>query len=105
MWKTPTPPSTAQVQARAKVTMPLQAIFWGDRYGKVKDPFGHVMVSGSFEPSPTAAWQRVEPVRSGAYLFQQAHEIVRMLFLHREDPLHHAARGGVVVAEVSDHLA
>jgi PhnB protein len=39
MW--PTPPSTAQVQARAKVTMPLQDMLWGDRYGKVEDPFGH----------------------------------------------------------------
>jgi PhnB protein len=41
MWKTPTPPSTAQVQVRAKVTMPLQDMFWADRYGKVEDPFGH----------------------------------------------------------------
>ncbi len=24
-----------------KVTMPLYDAFWGDRYGKVKDPFGH----------------------------------------------------------------
>ncbi|MFQ5928922.1 MAG: hypothetical protein ACE5MK_04440 [Acidobacteriota bacterium] len=21
--------------------MPIQDVFWGDRYGKVKDPFGH----------------------------------------------------------------
>ena len=27
--------------AGAVVTMPLQDQFWGDRYGKVKDPFGH----------------------------------------------------------------
>lgn len=25
----------------AKVTMPAQDMFWGDRYGKVQDPFGH----------------------------------------------------------------
>jgi len=25
----------------AKVTMPAQDMFWGDRYGKVEDPFGH----------------------------------------------------------------
>lgn len=25
----------------AKVTMPVQDMFWGDRYGKVEDPFGH----------------------------------------------------------------
>ena len=29
------------VQAGAKVTMPLEDAFWGDRYGKLEDPFGH----------------------------------------------------------------
>jgi PhnB protein len=29
------------VKAGAKVEMPLQDQFWGDRYGKVRDPFGH----------------------------------------------------------------
>jgi uncharacterized glyoxalase superfamily protein PhnB len=29
------------VQAGAKATMPLEDAFWGDRYGKVEDPFGH----------------------------------------------------------------
>ena len=28
-------------QAGAKVTMPVAEQFWGDRYGKVEDPFGH----------------------------------------------------------------
>jgi len=27
--------------AGATVTMPAQDMFWGDRYGKVTDPFGH----------------------------------------------------------------
>lgn len=27
--------------AGAKVTMPAENMFWGDRYGRVKDPFGH----------------------------------------------------------------
>jgi PhnB protein len=27
--------------AGCQVTMPLQNMFWGDRYGKVTDPFGH----------------------------------------------------------------
>ena len=27
--------------AGAKVTMPLEDQFWGDRYGKLQDPFGH----------------------------------------------------------------
>lgn len=29
------------VAAGAKATMPLMNMFWGDRYGKVTDPFGH----------------------------------------------------------------
>lgn len=29
------------VAAGAKVTMPLMDMFWGDRFGKVMDPFGH----------------------------------------------------------------
>lgn len=29
------------VAAGAQVTMPLMDAFWGDRYGKVTDPFGH----------------------------------------------------------------
>ena len=29
------------VDAGAKITMPLQDMFWGDRYCKLEDPFGH----------------------------------------------------------------
>jgi uncharacterized glyoxalase superfamily protein PhnB len=29
------------VQAGCEVVYPLEDAFWGDRYGKVKDPFGH----------------------------------------------------------------
>ncbi|MEE8143413.1 MAG: VOC family protein [Planctomycetota bacterium] len=29
------------VEAGAQVIMPVTDMFWGDRYGKVKDPFGH----------------------------------------------------------------
>jgi PhnB protein len=29
------------VAAGARVTMPLADQFWGDRYGQMKDPFGH----------------------------------------------------------------
>ncbi len=28
--------------AGASVTMPAQDMFWGDRYGQVTDPFGHI---------------------------------------------------------------
>lgn len=29
------------VAAGARVIMPLEDAFWGDRYGKIEDPFGH----------------------------------------------------------------
>ena len=29
------------VDAGAKVTMPVADMFWGDRYGRIVDPFGH----------------------------------------------------------------
>ena len=29
------------VKAGAEVTMPLADMFWGDRYGRLTDPFGH----------------------------------------------------------------
>jgi uncharacterized glyoxalase superfamily protein PhnB len=29
------------IKAGAKVTMPVADMFWGDRYGKLEDPFGH----------------------------------------------------------------
>lgn len=34
------------VKAGARVTMPLANQFWGDRYGHVKDPFGHSWALG-----------------------------------------------------------
>ncbi len=30
------------VEAGATATMPMSDTFWGDRYGQLKDPFGHV---------------------------------------------------------------
>jgi uncharacterized glyoxalase superfamily protein PhnB len=29
------------IKAGAQATMPLSNMFWGDRYGKIIDPFGH----------------------------------------------------------------
>lgn len=29
------------IDAGATVTMPVADMFWGDRYGRIKDPFGH----------------------------------------------------------------
>jgi len=34
------------VENGAQVTMPLENQFWGDRYGKIRDPFGHVWSFG-----------------------------------------------------------
>jgi PhnB protein len=34
--------SKQAVSAGAKVVMPIQDQFWGDRYGTLSDPFGHV---------------------------------------------------------------
>jgi PhnB protein len=34
------------VSSGATVTMPLANQFWGDRYGQVKDPFGHTWALG-----------------------------------------------------------
>ena len=34
-------PVSRAVAAGAKVTMPVADMFWGDRYGKLEDPFGH----------------------------------------------------------------
>lgn len=31
----------AAVEAGAKLTMPATDMFWGDRYGRLEDPFGH----------------------------------------------------------------
>jgi uncharacterized glyoxalase superfamily protein PhnB len=37
---------TQAVAAGAKVVMPLADQFWGDRYGQVRDPFGHLWALG-----------------------------------------------------------
>lgn len=29
------------VEAGARITMPVSDMFWGDRYGRLEDPFGH----------------------------------------------------------------
>ena len=42
------------VDAGATVVMPLEDQFWGDRYGMVRDPFGH-------------RWSLGQPVREVSY--------------------------------------
>ncbi len=40
-------------KAGAKVTMPAQDMFWGDRYGVVTDPFGHTWSFATHKSEPT----------------------------------------------------
>jgi PhnB protein len=40
------------VKAGAKVAMAAVDMFWGDRYGKVVDPFGHEWAFGAALPKP-----------------------------------------------------
>ena len=49
------------VKAGAKVTMPVADMFWGDRYGKLEDPFGHHWSIGTHmrEVSPEEMRQAV----------------------------------------------
>ena len=46
------------VDAGAEATMPVADMFWGDRYGKVKDPFGHEWGLATHKEDLTPAQQR-----------------------------------------------
>jgi PhnB protein len=54
------------VKAGAKETMPLQNMFWGDRFGRLTDPFGHrwMLASRVEEVSPAEIQERMAPVAS-----------------------------------------
>ena len=56
------------VKAGAKVTFPLENAFWGDRYGKLKDPFGHEWSVGTKieDLSPEEIGKRAEKIFSKA---------------------------------------
>ena len=41
------------LEAGATETMPLQDMFWGDRYGKLLDPFGHAWSVSTHIKDPT----------------------------------------------------
>jgi PhnB protein len=43
------------VAAGAKATMPLTDQFWGDRYGQVRDPYGHVWAIATHKEDLTRA--------------------------------------------------
>jgi PhnB protein len=50
------------VAGGAKVTMPVADMFWGDRYGKIVDPFGHHWSMGTHkrDVSPEEMKKKVE---------------------------------------------
>ena len=54
------------VRAGAKVTMPIDDMFWGDRYGKLEDPFGHQWSVGTHmrDPSPDEMQKAMEEMGS-----------------------------------------
>ncbi len=41
------------VAAGAKIVMPAMDMFWGDRYGQVRDPFGHVWSIATHKEDPS----------------------------------------------------
>ena len=41
------------IDAGAEATMPVVDAFWGDRYGKLKDPFGHAWSIATCTETPT----------------------------------------------------
>lgn len=56
------------VDAGATVTMPLDNQFWGDRYGKLRDPFGHSwhLATHIEDVSPEEMMKRAEAAFAGA---------------------------------------
>jgi uncharacterized glyoxalase superfamily protein PhnB len=57
------------VEAGARVTMPVADMFWGDRYGKVTDPFGHEWGLATHTEDLTPAQQKK---RAAEFMKQQA---------------------------------
>jgi PhnB protein len=57
------------VDAGARVTMPVADMFWGDRYGKVTDPFGHEWGLATHKEDLTPAQQKK---RAAEWMKQQA---------------------------------
>jgi hypothetical protein len=59
-------PYSQAIRAGAKVTMPLDDMFWGDRYGKLEDPFGHQWSIGTHirDASPEEMQKAMEQMGS-----------------------------------------
>ena len=56
--------------AGAEVTMPLADQFWGDRYGQLRDPFGHKWSIGQTKRTPSE-----EEIEAGAKATFTAQEV------------------------------
>jgi PhnB protein len=54
------------VAAGATPAMPLQDMFWGDRYGQVEDPFGHVWAVATHQRDVSAKEMRQAIAQMGA---------------------------------------
>jgi PhnB protein len=56
------------VEAGATVTMPLADMFWGDRFGKLVDPFGHhwSVATHLEDPTPEQMKERMAAAFAGA---------------------------------------
>jgi len=46
------------VDAGAQITMPVADMFWGDRYGRIRDPFGHEWGLATHKEDLTPAQQK-----------------------------------------------
>ena len=57
------------VDAGARVTMPIADMFWGDRYGKVTDPYGHEWGLATHKEDVTPAQMKK---RAAEFMKQQA---------------------------------
>jgi uncharacterized glyoxalase superfamily protein PhnB len=55
------------VEAGAKATMPVADMFWGDRYGKLVDPFGHdwSLATHKEDLTPEQMQERMEAAMAG----------------------------------------
>jgi PhnB protein len=56
------------VDAGATITQPVDDMFWGDRYGKVSDPFGHEWLIATHieDVSPEEMAERAKEAMAGA---------------------------------------
>ena len=60
------------VDAGAKVSMPLDNQFWGERYGQLKDPFGHVWSLS--QVIPMSAKEKKEKEAAAMAMFSQGQQ-------------------------------